>query len=388
VRTIFDSAITTETAEVYTTEIKTDSECYILRDEIVIPSSAEGVYNYLVNEGEKLSFKHPIADVYSSEHDLEIQNRIREINERIAVLENSSVEKSYQRTNISKLDSEINGFTMMLHEATSNGEYSLVVQNKNDFLTLMNKRNLVVKSELGYKDVIEALESEKKKLTSSLSSPLMTVVAPESGYFYSSVDGLEKNLNSSILNKMTVDSFFDLLQKATDSQSLSVVGKIVTSFEWYTLCIVDKNEAVLYNSGDYYELVYPYSTGLSLNSLLLSKVSQADRNEVILVFKNDKIPEKFNFLRRQKTQIIRSDYTGLKVSKEALRIVDGYEGVYVLIGNVINFKRCDKICESDGYYLISLSDPLENENTQYSYLQMYDSVIVEGKELYHGKMIG
>ena len=255
-------------------------------------------------------------------------------------------------------------------------------------MTLLNKRNLIVESKTGYTDVINALEQEKSRLTALLSSPVATVVSSESGYFYSYVDGFEEQFNADILNNLTVDRFFEIINEVQNSTTVDCVGKVVTNFEWYTLCITSKEESVFYNSGDYYDLTYPYSSGMTIKSKLSYKITQADRDEVILVFTTDKVPDGFNFLRRQKAEVKHSEYSGLKIPKDALRIVDGYEGVWVLSGNVINFKRCEKIYETDGYYLVDTDDKLEEEDVKYRYLQIYDSVITGGKDLYDGKVIG
>ena len=75
-----------------------------------------------------------------------------------------------------------------------------------------------------------------------------------------------------------------------------------------------------------------------------------------------------------------------------MRIVDGVEGVYILNGNTVEFKRANKIYENDGYYVISLKDvdaDSDDENIKkFSYLNMYDAVINKGKDLYHKKTIG
>ncbi len=387
-KTIFDSAITTQTAYVYNTQIKTDSECYILRDEHIITSPVGGVFNYTVGEGDKLSKNHKIAEVYSSEGDLDVYSKIRDIDNRISVLENSSAKKSYHTVNISKIDSEISDYVSLLHECVSGGEYSLAIQNRDEFLTLLNKRHLLINSEDSYDGLINGLYEEKKQLTNSMTTPVSVIYSPYSGHFYSTVDGYELTFTPDVLENMTVDSFFDLINNTASETSDFVVGKVVTDFRWYTLCVVSKNESVFYNSGNYYELTYPYSGGTGIKCLLENKITQAEKDNVILVFSTDTIPEDFNFVRRQSVQIIRNEYKGLKVSKEALRIVDGYEGVYILLENVVKFKRCNKIIENEDYYIISTEDPLEGEDNRYGYLQLFDVVITSGKELFDGKMIG
>ena len=98
VRTVFESSITTHTADLHTVEHKTEAECYIVRDEVVVTSEHTGAFNYRVDDGEKLSAKQPIADIYSNQNDLLLHEKISKIDERISVLENSSVKKSYLKT--------------------------------------------------------------------------------------------------------------------------------------------------------------------------------------------------------------------------------------------------------------------------------------------------
>ena len=389
-KTIFDSVITTEVANTYNAEIKVSSDCYILRNEYIISSDSNGVYNYLVNEGDKLSKHQRIADVYSSTDDLETHSKVKELNERIEVLENSAVNKKYLKLSISKIDSEIDEYISLFHTCDSVGDYSLAVQNKNEFLTLLNKRHLIVSAEDDYEELIGDIKDRKKQLTDSLSDPTDSVISPQTGHFYSSVDGYEEVFTLDMLKNLTVDSFFEAIDNSSPTDTSNAVGKIVVDFEWYTLCVVDKESSVFYNSGEYYTVSYPYSGGVGIKSLLKSKITQSDRDEVILVFVTDNIPEGFNFVRKQSVQIIRENYNGLKISKDALRIVDGYEGVYILLENVVRFKRCDIICENEDYYIVSFDDPYEDseEALPYGYLQIYDVVITRGKDLFDGKMVG
>ena len=100
---------------------------------------------------------------------------------------------------------------------------------------------------------------------------------------------------------------------------------------------------------------------------------------------SDKNLNDFNFMREHVVEITIKDYSGLRIKKEALRIVDGEEGVYVLEGNTVKFKRVQKIYENDGYYVVSKNDTKESD---IPYIEMYDAVINNGKELYDGKVIG
>jgi len=69
-----------------------------------------------------------------------------------------------------------------------------------------------------------------------------------------------------------------------------------------------------------------------------------------------------------------------------VRLLEGKMGVYILVGNTVNFKYIDVLLESDGYYIVSPQDP-ENDPEYYTKLGLYDLMITAGKNLAVGKMI-
>ena len=85
--------------------------------------------------------------------------------------------------------------------------------------------------------------------------------------------------------------------------------------------------------------------------------------------------------RRETIQIRLKEYTGLRVASSAVRVVDGVRGVYVLSGIAAKFKPVN-ILYSNANFTIC-----ETDTTKSSSLKLYDEVIVEGKDLYDGKMV-
>ena len=71
-------------------------------------------------------------------------------------------------------------------------------------------------------------------------------------------------------------------------------------------------------------------------------------------------------------------------------------GVYVLVGDVVEFKRTHLLDERDGYYIVStdVNDYALPEGTQATgvlacdRLSLYDNIIVSGKNLFNGKIVG
>ena len=81
--------------------------------------------------------------------------------------------------------------------------------------------------------------------------------------------------------------------------------------------------------------------------------------------------------------VINKEYTGLKVSKKALRVVKGKTGVYVLSGINIRFLPVEVIYTHEEYVICKQI----KENAD-NILRLYDQVVVKGKNLYDGKVIG
>ena len=79
--------------------------------------------------------------------------------------------------------------------------------------------------------------------------------------------------------------------------------------------------------------------------------------------------------------VIKAEYSGLKVSRKALRVVDSVRGVYVVNGMQISFVPVNIVYSTDEY--IICEKQTDNDNV----LKLYDSVVVKGKNLYDGKII-
>lgn len=392
VKSIFIDAMETEYATLTTFDDTVELKCTIVRDEALIESASGGTYNYVVSDGEKLSVGQEITKIYTTDSQYRIQERIREIDDRINILNDSSVEHNYFTLNVSKIDKDIANMFADYRNCIESGDYSLALQIKNDLLVILNKRYLVVNAVKDFAEVVEALELEKNDLTSFGNDTGGSIISPKSGYFYSDVDGYEEILTPQLLEDGTVSEILEALESEPERIGVNTVGKIASEYEWYTVCVADKETSQLFTTGEYYDLSYPYSVGHTIKSVLHNKIVQTDSDKVILVFQSSSNSDSFNFMRNQITEIRLNEFSGLRIHKDALRIVDGVEGVFILNGNTIEFKRANKIYENDGYYVISVKDPQadlpDEEQSEFGYLKMYDAVINNGKELYHGKTIG
>ncbi len=385
ISTALSTEIVTEYAGKNTIEDKIEVTGYILRDETVLKAKKDGVVHSTLTEGARVAKSQTIATVYASDTASQVQAEIQRINEQLSVLEASVIDTNYATATVSKQDSLIYSTLQKNRDMAEKSKYNLAIQSKSDLLVSLNKRQLIVGKVEDFSDRIKELNARKKSLTASLTNALENIKTPSSGYFSSDVDGYETIFTKNALDTLTVNSFDELLSKEPSKVTDKTVGKIVKDFTWNLLCPIDRSQAASFTEGKQYNLAFPYSSDTRITAKLSKKVMQTDRDTVILVFSTNEIPQEFNFTRSQTIQIILKSYTGLQIVKSALRRIDGEEGVYILQGGTVGYKKVRRIHENEGYYLVEIVEATDPD--YYSYLKLYDSVIVRGKNLYVGKVV-
>ncbi len=362
-----------------------EKECYILRNESVLFSETQGIVTYAVRESEKVSAKQMIANVYSTSEGVDLQNRIREIDAKLEILEKSAVDTSYLTSDVSKVDTKIYNTLVQMRSALENRRVSITSQYKEELLIHFNKRQLITNNALTFEERIAALQAENAELTSTLQNPLATVFTESPGYFSTLLDGYEEIFTVDELKNLTVDSFHELLQKKPQSYQRSAIGKIVTDFDWYILCEVSREEAESYDVDRWYSLSFLSAAKDTIQGNLEKKVTQTDSERVILVFRMEKVPSDFDYTRRQSVRISQIDYTGLSIPKSALRILDGEKGVFILSGNQVKFKKVEILYAGDLQYICKSFPEADWQHNDY--LALHDRVITSGKDLYVGKIV-
>ena len=132
-----------------------------------------------------------------------------------------------------------------------------------------------------------------------------------------------------------------------------------------------------------------------------------DEGGVLLVFSSQDMPRGFDFSRRMTVETVAYETSGYRIPVEAVVTLDSAKtgesvtGVYVLAGNVVEFRKISIYVRRDGYiiaqtyedvqaYLDSLTEEERMTRTAdgWSYLRLNDNIITGGNEIYEGKVIG
>ena len=109
-------------------------------------------------------------------------------------------------------------------------------------------------------------------------------------------------------------------------------------------------------------------------------ISETEEKAVIIFACNDMNSE-LATVRSGNMTVVNKEYSGLRIPKKALRVVDSQKGVYVQNGMQISFVPVEVIYRNEDFIIC------EKQNENEKYLKLYDRVVVKGKNLYDGKII-
>ena len=374
------SSLTSDVKFEYATNDKIErvleKNCYIVRSEEVI---------YSVSESEKVGNGQLIATVYSNTQGIDVQKEIEDIDSKLAILNRSSIDTGYLTSDISKIDDRISESLIEALRSVENKDLSLIQKHKEDLLINMNKRELVTSGTGDFSLQIAELQSKKAQLTASLQNPISSVYSNKTGYFSTLLDGYETIFTTEMLEKMTLADFDSITKKERVEYDQTAIGKLITDFDWHALCEVTSEEAESLAVGQKYPVTYLYSSSHELHAILERKIVHTDSDRVVLVLRMEDVPTGFDYTRYQAIKIVLESKSGVSFPSSALRMVNNEQGVYIVAGNIVKFKKVDIISSSNSKFLSKIPD--ENTENPGEYLTKFDRVITEGKDLYVGKIL-
>lgn len=372
---------------------------YVFRNEELIYSPGGSSVNYLAENGQKVGKHQLVAQSRNTAADFSVKDQIAELTEKLDILNKSNLNLEYVKINIEKIENDSHLMYVDMLKNIENGKIKDAGRQRDDFLILLNKKQLITHevSENFFDGIINSAEERKRQLETQASAAGTggsDVFSNKSGIFYSRVDGYENYLTADIIKTLDFNKFDELIKQEPDSNILNnALGKVAYDFNWYLVCKMKKNKDIDFSIGTKYNIIYPFSSNKSIESVLYKQIDGAASDEVILIFETASIPVDFDFSRKQMIQIVFNEVGGIKVPEEAMQIVEredgtAAEGVYILKGNLVVFRELPKnecLGKFGGYYLYL--EPSKRPETGGGKLQLYEDIIIAGKDLYDGKAV-
>ncbi|MBR1554194.1 MAG: hypothetical protein IJ644_02235 [Oscillospiraceae bacterium] len=358
-----------------------------IRNEKVITYKGNGVISYEVPDGGKVGTGGVIANVYSSENQIEIEQKISSLQNDLYLLErisNPGTTQTAQPSNIAEL------FTQNYKDYLYYREQhvlSSMPAAREEMLILLSTYQLITGKDSSYADQMRAIRSEITSLKQSQEEPLDVITADSAAYFVSYADGYESALTLSDINALTVQQLRSIQDTSTEQKDSSVIGKLIDNYQWVLAAVVDNSEKK-YKQGDSLTLKFA-STSETVTGEITSVNAEAGDAQTILGITCEEMTYNLVQHRTENVELIRDDYQGIRVPRSALhfrsiteevtdeetgkitQVTTRYRGVYVLDGEQPEFRKLDVIYEGSDYVISA-------QRTEKSYLALYDSIITKG----------
>ncbi len=371
--------VTTESASFFETVDGLKINGTIIRRESIITCNTKGSLHFAIGDGTRVAKDGAVAYVYGNDEASialstisEIRNQIKDIEDMIAYNDLQAVDLDLINN---KVDKAVNGVVL----GTRGGNLSGISQELNELLSAVNRRQLITGEQTDFTAKLESLNAQLSSLESSLPSPKGSITAAQSGYFVSGTDGYETVLTGEDLSLITPEFLSSVKPKKTPQNA---IGKIVSDYEWYIAATVSLNDSLKFKEEDALTINTSIKSHSSL-SVTVEKINVSEAGDTAtVIFSCQQMSNELANLRTGAMTVVSNSYSGLKVSRRALRVVDGKSGVYVVSGRSVKFVPVNVIYRADDYIIC------EQQVSNSSVLRLYDEVVVKGRNLYDGKVVG
>lgn len=206
----------------------------------------------------------------------------------------------------------------------------------------------------GLSSELQSLRDKRSSLLSSLGTPLKTITAPHSGYWFSGSDGLESAFGSDLAATFSEESF-NAAKNATPGE-ISKSGVFCSSSDWYMAVEFEGDAAGALTPGEEYPLTVTDS-GLVIVMKLESRIKT--ESGMLLLFSSGVYPTGFGWPRHCRISVPVKEYSGYRVPLSAMSSYEGMTGVYTLNGGYVFFRRTEVLTEGTGYYLVAAYEDVE-----------------------------
>ena len=357
------------------------TDAFVVRDEYPIEASVTGTLVPLVEDGKRVASQDDVAVVFTSDDAAKAYNEIKAVKEEIEYFSSLQNKVGVQTADITPLDERIYSACEAYSVAISKGNISSYEAFENNIRDAMTSRQLSTGTIIDPSARLGELNAKLAQLQGA-NIGYNTIKAPHPGYYISVADGYESTVDYKNVMSMTTSQISDLFDgsKTQKGNVDNYMGKLVDGFNWYLLCVVNYEDAVKLSIGSKAKVEFTMTTAEPINAVVAAICDTADGKTGVILECN-LMSTQYASLRTEQIRITFDEHTGFQVPNKAIREVDGQKGVFVLNGNIVKFKKIN-IDYSDSEMSIC-----NNPNNENGFVELYDNIIVEGTDLYDGKIL-
>lgn len=348
-----------------------------LRSEKPMDTSASNIVDYLISDGSKVSKDEVIANIYLSDDAVDIEQQLREKKSEINRLE-AAISSQGTGLDAFSVENNIRNQLSRFSDNCKDGRLIGINDSVDSVLTSFNMRQVAQGDITSFTMRIDALKEEYESLKAKRVNEFKSITSPKSGYFVSYTDSFEDAVDYDNIPNLSASEIKELCNREPVSSN-DVIGKIIDAYKWYYVACISEQDMNLLKEG---KVSASFSSSVSYDVVfnIEKKITDDDGTNAI-IFSCENFNNDLACIRNNPVNVIIDSYSGIRVNSEAVRVVDGVQGVYIARGQKVAFRKVDIIYSTDGYII----SRIDREDA--SLLQQYDDIIIGGKNLYDGKLL-
>ena len=377
-----------------------ESKAIVARSEEYLQTGTSGVLVYDVSDGDKVTADGVVATAYASQDDVSALQQIKALDAQIEYLKSLSEVNSSANVGIDTINSQINERLTAVLKSVNARDFSNIRTSEDNLLTSILRKQILTGEQGDLSVKISELTAQRDAISAGAS--IGTVKAGSAGYFVSKVDGYEKTFDVTKLDELTVEDIENA--SPSDINPDDYIGKIINGVNWYLLCPVTRDQAAALSHADQnIKIRLPSAVDGEIPAKILHVNNVTNSDRAVAVIQCNYMNDALSKLRRENVEIIVNEYEGLKISKAALHDDDitytvtddagndtqkteRVQGVYVAYGAELVFKQV-AITYAGDEYIICNEEPEPGVLLNGTTVSLYDKVVVEGGDLFNGKII-
>lgn len=336
-----------------------------------------GSLGYLVEDGTRVVEGTQVAEVYTDAQQAAWREELTRVENTIALLEKA--QNANSGSDIEVVSSQAQSSLYDLLDTLDRTGLAGLEDAQNDYLLAECRVNVCTGLETDYSQQIAQLIQERDSLAASLGQP-QAIYAGNGGYFISAQNSKFLTKTKEELDAMTPTQLAEYLAGGAQ-ETRNVAGKVITSYHWYYYATCDLAAAEKFQNQTRVTISFPGKSEEALPATVESVTVDQDAGLAKVVLGCEYTNTSMLKLVQQSAQVSFATYTGLRIDKNALHIVDGEKGVYVKYGSIQRFRKIYVLYENEDYILV----PADQNNG--SQVKLYDEIIVEGTDLQDGNLL-
>lgn len=387
----FDNPLSTTMAYNYSVD-----ECveitggYVIRREEVLPDDDSDLLRLQRKEGERVSSGGMVAMVYVDQASLDRQSEMESLAARIEQLEYAQESAYGYEANV-KLDAQIAQSIRDVRGALAAGRLDTAESHTASLRAMVLKRDFSWSDLEDVDTLLDTLRQELRTLRSQTAGSVRRISAPKAGLYSAVVDGYETVLMPESMEGLTPSQMASI---QADPAVKSNVGKLILGDTWYYAAVMPAADIKTLREAR--DLSLRFSKGVERDlPVTIQSVGAEENGRSVVIFQGKTYLSHLTLLRQQSAQVITNTLEGIRVPKEALRILtktkeneDGstsqiqISGIYCIIGLEAWFKPVEILYNGEGFLLVQSAS--QDEKLR---LRPGDEVIISAQDLYDGKVV-